>query len=516
VTAGFRSGFFGDAARLAGNLGRIPLLLKDPKKRWWVFGAAVLVVVLAGASIYYSTVYLPAQASKQQTLQTAVARRGSIILSASGTGTLQGANQMDLAFKASGRVAQLNVKVGDQVVAGELLAQLDNTGQQLQYQQAQLALANLTSASAIGSAQKALAQATQQLWSDKLTVEYLVSPTVYYWENEVAKDELAVSKAQAAADAAPTDSAAQAALKKATDVLGFAQDKLKEAHKAYHDYVLNTFTVTRINPSTHQEETYIEYPTPADILKARQDVVIAQGALDDAKNLVTALTGGLLPKNASGSGLQALEQARLNLQTAKDNLEATQLYAPFSGTIVSVSAQLGPISSVATPVGSTASNPVRSTAVMSIADLSQLYVKTYVDESDYALFKVGKSATVVFDALPDQTLTGKVAEVDPALNTSSGSAVVSGLVALDHTSADLLLGMGASVQVISAQAQNAILVPLSALHEYAPGKYAVFVMKDGKLTPQIVEVGLQDLVSAEIKSGLQPGDVVSTGLVAVK
>jgi hypothetical protein len=41
-------------------------------------------------------------------------------------------------------------------------------------------------------------------------------------------------------------------------------------------------------------------------------------------------------------------------------------------------------------------------------------------------------------------------------------------------------------------------------------------MKNGKLAPQFVEVGLKDLVSAEVKSGLQPGDVVSTGLLATK
>ena len=93
---------------------------------------------------------------------------------------------------------------------------------------------------------------------------------------------------------------------------------------------------------------------------------------------------------------------------------------------------------------------------------------------------------------------------------------MSGLVQMDPTSADLLLGMGASVTVISAETENAVLVPLSALHEYSTGKYAVFVMRNGKLTVQFVEVGLEDLVNAEIKSGLQVGDVVSTGLLATK
>jgi RND family efflux transporter MFP subunit len=148
---------------------------------------------------------------------------------------------------------------------------------------------------------------------------------------------------------------------------------------------------------------------------------------------------------------------------------------------------------------------------MTIADMSSLYLQTYVDEADYAEFKVGYPATIVFDALPDQTFRGDVTRVDPTLDTTSGSAVVSGLVKLEPGTPDLLLGMTASVSVIAAQAQDAVLVPVSALHEYEPGKYAVFILKDGKLVSQFVEVGLQDLVNAEIKSGLEPGDVVSVG-----
>jgi multidrug efflux pump subunit AcrA (membrane-fusion protein) len=153
---------------------------------------------------------------------------------------------------------------------------------------------------------------------------------------------------------------------------------------------------------------------------------------------------------------------------------------------------------------------------MTIADESTLYVHTFVDESDYTKFKVGNRANVVFDALPDQTFSGQVTQVDPALSTSSGSAVVSGLVRMDPASADLLLGMGGSVIVIAAESQNVVVVPVAALHEYSPGKFSVFVMQDGKLMVQPVEVGLRDLVNAEIKSGLQAGDTVSTGLLGTK
>jgi multidrug efflux pump subunit AcrA (membrane-fusion protein) len=173
-----------------------------------------------------------------------------------------------------------------------------------------------------------------------------------------------------------------------------------------------------------------------------------------------------------------------------------------SGTIISVSAQVG--------------DNVSSSSIIDLGDLTNLYLKTYVNESSYQMFQVGREADIVFDAIPDQTFKGKVIQVDPGLDSSTNTRVVSGLVQMDPTTVNLLMGMSASVDVIVGRAQNAVIVPLVALHEYTPGKFALFVMRNGKLSVDFVEVGLQDQVYAEIKSGLQPGDVVSTGLVGTK
>jgi RND family efflux transporter MFP subunit len=462
-----------------------------------------ILAVVGGATYYYEAVYLASKRSALPTLQTSVVRRGSIVLSASGTGTLQAANQVDLGFKSSGKLTKLNIQVGDQVKEGQLLAELDNTSQQLQLAQAKQTLAGQTSAAAIASAQQSIATATKSLRSAENNLEYLISPPVYYWEKQIAKDEQAVKDAQAAVDAAPSDAAARATLKKSQGTLSSAKNRLVGAQASYEEtYVPNNFTYIITNQTSQRKQKYFQPPTEIDILQARAAVTVAQGALMDAQNLYATLTGANVPADASGSELAALGQAQLGVQTAQDSLRATQLIAPFSGTVVSLSAQEG--------------DTVGSSSIMTIADLGQLFLETYVDESDYAKFKAGNAANVVFDALPDQTFTGRVVQVDPALNTASGSAVVSGLVQLDPTSADLLIGMGASVTIISAQTQDAVLVPLAALHEYATGKYAVFVMKNGEPTVQMVEVGLKDLVSAEIKAGLQVGNVISTGLLATK
>ncbi len=483
---------------LAGTLS----LLSDRRKRWRLILPAIAVIAVGGGLIYYQAARSASQKAQQAVPQTTVARRGDIVLSTSGTGTLQAANQKDLAFGSSGTLAQLNVKVGDQVKQGQLLAQLDNSSQQLQYQQAQQNLDGLTSASAIGAAQTALATATANLQSANLQLQYLISPDVYYWDNQVRQDALALQEAQAAAALSPNDASAQAKVKKAQAVLAYVKDKLQGAQDDYKDYVIETFTVKKYDHAINKEVSQVLWPTDAEITKARQDIVIDQGAVNDAQNLYNALTGGPVPANASGSGLVALQQAKLDLQTAKTNVEATQLVAPFSGTVVAVDAQVG--------------DSVDTSTVITIADMSQIYMQTYVDQSDFSMFKVGNTASIVFDALPEQTFTGKVTQVDPALDTSSGSAVVSGLVQVDPSAANLLIGMTGTVNVIGAQARNVVIVPVAALHEYAPGKYEVYVMRNGKPMATPVEVGLEDPVNAEIKSGLQPGDVVSTGTVAAK
>ena len=73
--------------------------------------------------------------------------------------------------------------------------------------------------------------------------------------------------------------------------------------------------------------------------------------------------------------------------------------------------------------------------------------------------------------------------------------------------------MTAAVDVIGGRAENVVLVPVEALREISPGQYAVFVMENGAPVMRTVEVGLQDQISAEIKSGLNAGDVVTTGIV---
>jgi multidrug efflux pump subunit AcrA (membrane-fusion protein) len=319
----------------------------------------------------------------------------------------------------------------------------------------------------------------------------------------VLADQQALSDAQTAGGASPTPDQ-----QKAIDA---AQTKLENDRAAvagnqiwYKEHYLPIyFTVEKPDPTnTRRTARFVEGPSDLEIQTSQAAYDVAKTSLQQAQWYLDALNGKDVPANAGGTNLAAYQTAKFAVQSAKASLDGTQIFAPMSGTIISVSAQVG--------------DNVSSSAIIVLGDLTKLYLKTYVNETDYQMFQVGSEADIVFDALPDQTFSGKVIQVDPGLDSSTSTRVVSGLVQMDPTTASLLMGMSASVDVIVGRAQNAVLIPLAALHEYTPGQYAVFIQQNGRLTVDFVQVGLQDQVKAEIKSGLHVGDVVSTGLVGTK
>jgi multidrug efflux pump subunit AcrA (membrane-fusion protein) len=130
------------------------------------------------------------------------------------------------------------------------------------------------------------------------------------------------------------------------------------------------------------------------------------------------------------------------------------------------------------------------------------------------MVEVGYEAEVIFDSLPDSTFTGHVISVDPSLQTVSNVDTIVAQVKLDAASeaVSLPVGSNASVDVIGGRVENAVLVPVEAIREIDTGEYAVFVMEDGEPKLRVVTVGLMDYTSAAITSGLEAGEIVTTGV----
>jgi multidrug efflux pump subunit AcrA (membrane-fusion protein) len=474
--------------------------------RWVIIAALFVVVIVGGGTAYYLRRNLTASASTQSsTLQTATVTKGSIKLSASGTGTLISPAQAIFGFSVSGTVTEVLVKAGDVVEVGQLLARLDDTSAQLKYQQAQHALSELTSASAIASAEVDIATYELAIVDTRKSLSFLISDNVFNRTLQVRQAEKAL---QAAKDDAAAHSSADAEKKvrDAEQTLVNAKAALSQATLDYwNDYVPANFMVILHNqgfPPTAVKK--IIPPTDAEVAAAWSDYDLANQQLKDAQDYLTALTTGTIPIGVTGTKITALQSAQQAVETAKTALDATNLYAPIHGTI--------------TALGFAVGDTAGASSTVTIANMDQPYtLEIYLDQSDWSNIQVGYPVEVTFDLLPDNVYTGKVISIDPELSSTSGSLYVHAYIRLDTMTKTVLpFGTSASVDVIGGQATGVLLVPVEALHQISAGQYSVFVMVNGKPEVRMVEVGLQDAVHAEIKSGLNAGDVVTTGLTVTK
>ena len=472
------------------------------KKKLSIIGVILLIAGFAGY-YYYTNIFQPAQTTTSEPeLQTATARRGDLIIYASGSGTLSSANEASFGFETSGQVVDILVSVGDYVEAGQVLAQLEDTSAQSNLEMAQRDYLELTSQASIASAKQQVAEIGDTLNTTRATLGWLVSPSVVTWEERVMEAENALQ--QAKDDGLTNDKIAEA-----EQALKLAQANLLSAHNAYYDYLVENFAETETVGSrggTYERvvkdddgNPVINYPTDLEIALARSEYELAQANLQEAQWYLSTLQGEEIPANATGSNLAALENALANLKTAKDNLDATQLVAPISGTVMSFDFGVG--------------DTVGTSSIVTIADLDQAYLEVFLDETDWANIKVRYPVEAIFDILPEKTFNGEVVQVDPGLYTSGNTSVIRALVKLDTSqSFNLPLGTSAAVDVIGGRAENAVLIPVEALRETSPGAYAVFVVEDDKPRLRVIEVGIQDLLYAEVKSGLEAGEIVTTGI----
>jgi RND family efflux transporter MFP subunit len=478
------------------------------KLRWLIVGVVILAIGGGAAFYYVQSTRANTAATAEEPVQTANAFRGSIVLYANGTGTLAPANEASFGFGTSGQITELNVKIGDTVEAGQVIGQIDNADAVAAYKQAQRTVDDLTTPGAIASAKQAVADADVAIYNAKQDIEYLISSDVYYWEQQIAAAQAALEEAQTAAGSTPT-AEQQTAIDNANAALTRAQNNLEAAQWKYvNEYVPATFTYTLtdtedIDNDGNEEETYTEVvaPSEAEIAAARATYELAIENQKETQAYLDMLNGAALPEDVPGSSLTDLVEAQTALQTAEENMKATQLISPISGTVTDVSASVG--------------DYVSESSIVTVADLSQPYtIDTYFDAEDWSAVQVGYPTEIVFDILPDDTFTGVVMMVYPELDTSSNSSLVHAIVKLnDVVDASLPSGTSAAVDVISGEAKDSVLVPVEALHKIDDGRYTLFVMENGSPRLRVVEVGLQDITYAEIKSGLNAGDTVTTGIV---
>jgi HlyD family secretion protein len=245
-------------------------------------------------------------------------------------------------------------------------------------------------------------------------------------------------------------------------------------------------------------------------------------------------------------------RADVAVETARIQLDDTDLRAPITGTIIEKLVEEGQvISSPTMDVGG-------GTLLLKMADLSSVQVRTLVDETDIGKITPGLPAVVTVTAFPNQPFSGKVLKIEPQASADQTVTTFAVRIVLNNDSGLLKPGMNADVAILITERKGVLAIPTNALRtdrdlatsaslvglseeiaraqlrenalpdepESTAGtgsryqfsnRYWVFVQREGKPVAVEVRTGITDLDYSEVLAGLNEAELVymlpSSGLV---
>lgn len=378
--------------------------------------AALLLLVLSacGSGAAPAAEALPTVVLEDQGSTNPVNVSGSVTAS----GFVIASQEAQLAFATAGSVGKVNVQVGDVVQAGDVLAELDNDAIQLELDQAERNLREITSPAAIASAAQAVANAQKALEEIQDDAEGMFYPR--------ASDTL-IDNTQGEIDLA------RQALTRATDAYRLVARRPDGDSRKAAALVAMTDAQLYLNSLIAKYNWYAGTPTATDAALVQANLEAAKVGLQEAQWYLAALKGEQLPPEATGGRLAQLEAARDVVTGIQDRLENTRLIAPISGTVTTASLIAGEYASP-------------GQVVFVISDVANLLVETTdLSERDVPSVEIGQPVSVSVDAL-GQTLAGKVIKISPVADTLGGDVVYKTTIELIDPPAGLRSGMSVEVR----------------------------------------------------------------------
>jgi HlyD family secretion protein len=421
-------------------------LPRKPKSRRLVaIAAAVLVIALVVGAV----VIVRARSAAAVSYITAPVVKQTLVQSVTATGTVNPQNTIAVGTQESGTVSEIDVDYNSHVKKGQVLAKLDPTTFQAALEQAQ---AQLAQAQAQAQAAAATASGAQSGIGGADASEQSAAATAL------------AAEATAQSNAAGVETA-QSNVTKSQSALTLAQQ-----------------TVAR-DASLLSQGYIAQSQTDAD----RSAEVAAQAALDSAKAAVSQaqLTAQASASQAVASRAQnsaqgfAAQQAQATAQTqssdadamaaavssseaqvraAELNLQKTVITSPVDGTVIARSVS----------VGTTVAASLQTPTLFTIAqNLDKMEVDLAVGEPDIGNVRSGDGVDFTVLAYPATTFHGVVSQVRIDPTTTNNVVTYDTVVLVNNQAGQLLPGMTANATIDIAKANDALVVPLSAL-SYQP------------------------------------------------
>jgi HlyD family secretion protein len=289
-----------------------------------------------------------------------------------------------VAAKTSGRVIEIRVREGDQVKSGDVIAIFDD--QQIRAREEQARVAVIGAQAREKAAREQIGVLQDQLHQNQLLTE------------------------QATLDAGGR-------VKQAEEDLAAAQAGLAQQQASYELASFDREAYTRLAQSGAVSERQGKQAVAtadqqaAAVAAAKRRVEAASGALTTARanlsntNIREAQTAGVRKQIGEqeaeiASATASAAQAQAELTEAQANLQDLTVRAPFTGTVMTRTAEPGEVIQAGTPI-------------VTLLDLSKIYLRGYIPEGKIGRVKIGQAAHVYLDSEPNKPLDAYVLRIDP-------------------------------------------------------------------------------------------------------
>ena len=272
------------------------------------------------------------------------------------------------------------------------------------------------------------------------------------------------------------------------------QEAKVQAAKARYDYAV-------INLSREEALLKQEFTTQDSVDQAQRERDVKWGDYQVALKTLHRLKEEY--KQKRHSLLAKINAQREKTKSLEVELSYTKIYAPISGYV----------SQVTTQQGETVVAGLSAPNLISLIDPTKLEVWLYVDETDIGTVSPGKEVLYYVDAYPDKWFHGKILTIYPEPEVKENIVYYLAIVKVSPEDARLIRPeMTVHARIITEKKQNALLIPNAAL-KFEKGKPVVYRVKDNKLIPTKVKIGLRGENEIEILSGLKEGEKVALKFV---
>ncbi len=183
--------------------------------------------------------------------------------------------------------------------------------------------------------------------------------------------------------------------------------------------------------------------------------------------------------------------AQYNYENAKIQLKKMKIKTPFSGVIIDL------------PYYTEGTKLEINLSMVTLMNYQKLYMEVNLPEKNFAILKVNQIARITHYTLPEDTLSGKITQLSPAIN--EGSRTFKATLLINNPKTVMRPGMFVKADIIVARKDSAIVIPKDIILSKQRGK-TVFIVQRGAAMERTISTGLENPDEVEVIRGLNPND----------